>query len=109
MILVPVQSHDYPAEAGQDKVCDNLGNPYPCIGKDLDYPNTRRIINIIGEPINKLWSNDTKKFYAIHRPTPTFAEMNTTAQQLLTRRWWICLRQMQKVERLVCLVGQWLG
>merc|ERR1711992_469298 len=27
---------------------------------------------------------DTKKFYAIHRPTPTFTEMNTTAQQLLT-------------------------
>merc|ERR1712203_1043597 len=27
---------------------------------------------------------ETKKHYAIHRPTPTFTEMNTTAQQLLT-------------------------
>merc|ERR1712156_713265 len=43
-----------------------------------------RIINIIGEPIDELGPIDTKKFYAIHRPTPTFTEMNTTAQQLLT-------------------------
>merc|ERR1712156_526059 len=41
-------------------------------------------INIIGEPIDELGPIDTKKFYAIHRPTPTFTEMNTTAQQLLT-------------------------
>merc|ERR1712084_202869 len=27
---------------------------------------------------------DTKKVYPIHRPAPTFTEMNTTAQQLLT-------------------------
>merc|ERR1711963_474382 len=27
---------------------------------------------------------ETKKFHGIHRPTPTFTEMNTTAQQLLT-------------------------
>merc|ERR1712226_184441 len=43
-----------------------------------------RIINIIGEPIDELGPIDTKNFYAIHRPTPTFTEMNTTAQQLLT-------------------------
>ncbi|CAK9108333.1 ATP synthase subunit beta [Durusdinium trenchii] len=43
-----------------------------------------RIINIIGEPIDELGPIETKKFYAIHRPTPTFTEMNTTAQQLLT-------------------------
>merc|ERR1712050_508271 len=40
--------------------------------------------NIIGEPIDELGPIETKKFYAIHRPTPTFTEMNTTAQQLLT-------------------------
>merc|ERR1712186_239198 len=39
-----------------------------------------RIMNIIGE----LGPIETKKFYSIHRPTPTFTEMNTTAQQLLT-------------------------
>merc|ERR1712115_274293 len=43
-----------------------------------------RIMNIIGEPIDELGPIETKKFYAIHRPTPTFTEMNTTAQQLLT-------------------------
>eukprot|EP00401_Gymnodinium_catenatum_P028651 CAMPEP_0117542868 /NCGR_PEP_ID=MMETSP0784-20121206/44767_1 /TAXON_ID=39447 /ORGANISM="" /LENGTH=458 /DNA_ID=CAMNT_0005339629 /DNA_START=54 /DNA_END=1427 /DNA_ORIENTATION=- len=43
-----------------------------------------RIINIIGEPIDELGPIETKKFYSIHRPTPTFTEMNTTAQQLLT-------------------------
>merc|ERR1712141_487222 len=47
-------------------------------------PTLGRIINIIGEPIDELGPIDTKKFYAIHRPTPTFTEMNTTAQQLLT-------------------------
>merc|ERR1712228_19061 len=35
-------------------------------------------------PIDELGPIETKKFYAIHRPTPTFTEMNTTAQQLLT-------------------------
>merc|ERR1712024_413550 len=43
-----------------------------------------RIINIIGEPIDELGPIDTTKYYSIHRPTPTFTEMNTTAQQLLT-------------------------
>jgi len=43
-----------------------------------------RIINIIGEPIDELGPIETKKHYSIHRPTPTFSEMNTTAQQLLT-------------------------
>merc|ERR1712100_581437 len=43
-----------------------------------------RIINIIGEPIDELGPVDTKKFYAIHRPSPTFTEMGTGSQQLLT-------------------------
>merc|ERR1712193_148512 len=43
-----------------------------------------RIINIIGEPIDELGDIDTKKFYPIHRPAPTFTEMNTTAAQRLT-------------------------
>ena len=36
--IIPLQSRDYTALAGHDNVCDNLGNPYPCITKDLDYP-----------------------------------------------------------------------
>merc|ERR1719420_2940072 len=43
-----------------------------------------RIINIIGEPIDELGPVETKKFYAIHRPSPTFTEMGTGSQQLLT-------------------------
>lgn len=43
-----------------------------------------RIINIIGEPIDELGPVDTNKFYSIHRPAPTFTEMGTGAQQLLT-------------------------
>merc|ERR1712083_30418 len=43
-----------------------------------------RIMNIIGEPIDELGPVDAQKLYAIHRPAPTFTEMSTTAQQLLT-------------------------
>eukprot|EP00435_Cladocopium_sp_Y103_P046194 s1236_g13.t1 len=50
-----------------------------------------RIINIIGEPIDELGPIETKKWLGMlgpgkipGRPTPTFTEMNTTAQQLLT-------------------------
>merc|ERR1719361_426178 len=38
---IPVQSRDYTALAGCDNVADNLGNPYPCTAKDLDYPIKR--------------------------------------------------------------------
>jgi len=38
---IPVQSRDYTALAGQDNVCTNLGKPYPCTAKDLDYPKKR--------------------------------------------------------------------
>merc|ERR1712083_691843 len=43
-----------------------------------------RIINIIGEPIDELGPVDAQKLYAIHRPAPSFTEMNTSAAQLLT-------------------------
>merc|ERR1712029_1103778 len=43
-----------------------------------------RIMNIIGEPIDELGPIETKKTYSIHRPTPTFTDMSTQAQQLLT-------------------------
>eukprot|EP00746_Dinoflagellata_sp_MGD_P152595 gnl/MRDRNA2_/MRDRNA2_83773_c0_seq1.p1 gnl/MRDRNA2_/MRDRNA2_83773_c0~~gnl/MRDRNA2_/MRDRNA2_83773_c0_seq1.p1 ORF type:complete len:505 (+),score=136.21 gnl/MRDRNA2_/MRDRNA2_83773_c0_seq1:68-1582(+) len=43
-----------------------------------------RIINIIGEPIDELGNVETNKFYPIHRSAPTFTEMGTGAQQLLT-------------------------
>jgi len=43
-----------------------------------------RIINIIGEPIDELGPMLTTKEYPIHRPAPTFTEMGTGSQQLLT-------------------------
>merc|ERR1711920_472915 len=43
-----------------------------------------RIMNIIGEPIDELGPVDAQKLYAIHRPAPSFTEMSTAAQQLLT-------------------------
>merc|ERR1719486_828949 len=43
-----------------------------------------RIINIIGEPIDELGDVETNKFYPIHRSAPTFTEMGTGSQQLLT-------------------------
>merc|ERR1712051_1158417 len=38
---IPLQSRDYTALAGRDNVCTNLGKPYPCPAKDLDYPKKR--------------------------------------------------------------------
>merc|ERR1712125_34352 len=38
---IPVQSRCYTALAGVDNAPDNLGNPYPCTAKDLDYPKKR--------------------------------------------------------------------
>jgi len=43
-----------------------------------------RILNIIGEPIDELGPVETSYFAPIHRPAPTFTEMGTGAQQLLT-------------------------
>jgi len=43
-----------------------------------------RIINIIGEPIDELGPMETTMTYPIHRPAPTFTEMGTGSQQLLT-------------------------
>jgi len=38
---IPLQSRDYTALAGMNNTKDNLGNVYPCTGKDLDYPKKR--------------------------------------------------------------------
>jgi len=43
-----------------------------------------RIMNIIGEPIDELGPVDTNTFFSIHRPAPTFTEMGSGSEQLLT-------------------------
>ena len=40
-VIIPLQSRDYRALAGHHNAPDNLGNPYPCIAKDLDFPVKR--------------------------------------------------------------------
>ena len=43
-----------------------------------------RILNIIGEPVDKLGPVKTKKTYPIHRPAPSFEEQETKVQILET-------------------------
>merc|ERR1712127_266226 len=38
---IPLQSRDFTALAGHDNVPDNLGKPYKCTAKDLDFPTKR--------------------------------------------------------------------
>ena len=38
---IPLQSRDFTALAGHDNVPDNLGKPYSCTAKDLDFPTKR--------------------------------------------------------------------
>merc|ERR1711957_569650 len=64
------------------------GQPVLDTGSQINVPvgpeTLGRIMNIIGEPIDECGPIETKTKYSIHRPTPTFTEMSTTAQQLLT-------------------------
>ncbi len=43
-----------------------------------------RILNIIGEPVDKLGPVKTEKTYSIHRPAPSFEEQETKVQMLET-------------------------
>ena len=43
-----------------------------------------RIINIIGEPIDEAGPIKAKTEFPIHRPTPSFTDMGSGAEQLLT-------------------------
>ncbi len=43
-----------------------------------------RILNIIGEPVDKLGPVKTEKTYPIHRPAPSFEDQSTTVQMLET-------------------------
>jgi len=64
------------------------GKPVLDTGSPISVPvgpeTLGRIMNVTGEPIDECGPIGHKKTYAIHRPTPTFTEMSTTAQQLLT-------------------------
>ncbi len=43
-----------------------------------------RMLNITGHPIDDLGTIDAKKFYSIHRPSPTFEELSTKREMFET-------------------------
>jgi F-type H+-transporting ATPase subunit beta len=57
-------------------------------GKPISVPVGKgtlgRILNIVGEPVDKLGPVVTEKTYPIHRPAPSFEEQATSAQMLET-------------------------
>merc|ERR1711923_563448 len=63
------------------QVVNDTGNP---IMIPVGHETLGRIINVIGEPIDELGPVNTNKFLSIHRSAPTFTEMGSGAQQLLT-------------------------
>ncbi|HBY62297.1 MAG TPA: F0F1 ATP synthase subunit beta, partial [Solibacterales bacterium] len=59
----------------------NLGAPVSVpVGKQT----LGRVLNVIGEPVDKMGPVATEKRYPIHRPAPSFEEQSTTAQMLET-------------------------
>jgi F-type H+-transporting ATPase subunit beta len=57
-------------------------------GKPISVPVGKgtlgRILNIVGEPVDKLGAVPSTKSYPIHRPAPSFEEQATSAQMLET-------------------------
>src|SRR5690348_13974660 len=43
-----------------------------------------RVMNVIGQPVDKLGPIDSKERYPIHRPAPSFEEQATTAEMFET-------------------------
>merc|ERR1712151_1018897 len=64
------------------------GDPVFDTGSSIKVPvgegSLGRIMNVIGEPIDELGPVNTNKYFSIHRPAPTFTEMGSGAQQLMT-------------------------
>ncbi len=60
---------------------ENLGRPVTVpVGKQT----LGRVMNVIGEPVDKLGPIETEKRYPIHRPAPTFEEQSTELQMFET-------------------------
>jgi F-type H+-transporting ATPase subunit beta len=57
-------------------------------GKPLSVPvgmaTLGRLFNVMGEPLDNLGAVDTKEYWPIHRPSPSFQDQETTAQILET-------------------------
>src|SRR5437870_979145 len=59
----------------------SLGHPVEVpVGKET----LGRVLNVIGEPVDKMGPVNAKKFYPIHRPAPSFEEQSTELQMFET-------------------------
>src|SRR5438128_3338790 len=59
----------------------SLGHPVMVpVGKET----LGRVLNVIGEPVDKMGPVNAKKFYPIHRPAPSFEEQSTELQMFET-------------------------
>jgi F-type H+-transporting ATPase subunit beta len=59
----------------------SLGHPVTVpVGKET----LGRVLNVLGEPVDKMGPVNATKFYPIHRPAPSFEEQSTEQQMLET-------------------------
>jgi len=58
------------------------------LGRPVTVPVGRetlgRVLNVIGEPVDRMGPVEAKKFYSIHRPAPSFEEQSTELRMLET-------------------------
>ncbi len=60
---------------------ENLGRPVTVpVGKEA----LGRVLNVIGEPVDRMGPVDAKQFYSIHRPAPAFEDQSTELQMFET-------------------------
>src|SRR5881296_1279660 len=60
---------------------ENLGSPVTVpVGKET----LGRVLNVIGQPVDKMGPINAKKFYPIHRPAPSFEDQSTSLEMFET-------------------------
>src|SRR5438445_1037307 len=60
---------------------ENLGSPVMVpVGKET----LGRVLNVIGEPVDKMGPVNAKKYYPIHRPAPSFEDQSTSLEMFET-------------------------
>ena len=60
---------------------ESLGHPIMVpVGKET----LGRVLNVLGEPVDKMGPVNAKKFYPIHRPAPSFEDQSTKLEMFET-------------------------
>jgi F-type H+-transporting ATPase subunit beta len=58
------------------------------LGREITVPVGKetlgRVLNVLGEPVDKMGPVDAKKFYPIHRPAPSFEDQSTKLEMFET-------------------------